>query len=112
MGFLENIKNIFHIKNKETISLGDANIREWFGLSEVKAEAMSEATYFTCLKMLSETLGKMSIKFYQDTERGIVNAESNRVCEYSRIVYYDLYTLTWHNPQRFYPLLCSILFLY
>lgn len=79
MGFLENIKNIFHIKNKETISLGDANIREWFGLSEVKAEAMSEATYFTCLKMLSETLGKMSIKFYQDTERGIVNAESNRV---------------------------------
>lgn len=32
-------------------------------------------TYFTCLKMLSETLAKMPLKYYQKTENGIVEAE-------------------------------------
>ena len=40
-----------------------------------KRKPTSEVTYFTCLKMLSETLAKMPIKYYQKTDRGIVEAE-------------------------------------
>lgn len=40
-----------------------------------KRKPTSEVTYFTCLKMLSETLAKMPIKYYQKTEKGIVEAE-------------------------------------
>ena len=35
----------------------------------------AEVTYFTCLKMLSETLAKMPIKYYQRTDKGIIEAE-------------------------------------
>lgn len=40
-----------------------------------KRKPTSEATYFTCLKMLSETLAKMPIKYYQKTDKGIIEAE-------------------------------------
>ena len=40
-----------------------------------KRKPTSEVTYFTCLKMLSETLAKMPIKYYQKTDRGIVEAD-------------------------------------
>ena len=38
--------------------------------------AKAEVTYFTCLKMLSETLAKMPIKYYQKTDKGIIEAEA------------------------------------
>lgn len=44
-----------------------------------KRKPTSEVTYFTCLKMLSETLAKMPIKYYQKTDRGIVEAEQTEV---------------------------------
>ena len=40
-----------------------------------KGKPTSEVTYFTCLKMLSETLAKMPIKYYQRTDKGIIEAE-------------------------------------
>lgn len=40
-----------------------------------KRKPTSEVTYFTCLKMLSETLAKMPIKYYQKTDKGIVEAD-------------------------------------
>ena len=39
---------------------------------------MNEATYFTCLKMLSETMGKIPLKFYKQTERGKIRADPDR----------------------------------
>lgn len=39
----------------------------------------SEVTYFTCLKMLSETLAKMPVKFYQSTEEGVTEPEDTDV---------------------------------
>lgn len=48
----------------------------FFGLlGQKKRNSLSEATYFTCLKMLSETLAKMPVKYYQSTEEGIVEPE-------------------------------------
>lgn len=49
----------------------------WFYglLGEKRRKPLQEVTYFTCLKMLSETLAKMPVKYYQSTEEGIVEPE-------------------------------------
>lgn len=53
------------------------DLLEWLGISKTPKKLVGEVTYFTCLKMLSETLGKMPIKFYQETEKGIEKAKPN-----------------------------------
>ena len=55
-------------------TLNSQSFLESLGLRR-KRKPTSEVTYFTCLKMLSETLAKMPIKYYQKTDRGIVEAE-------------------------------------
>jgi len=62
----------------KTYDMQDEELLEWLGISRTSKSLVSEVTYFTCLKMLSETLGKMPIKFYQETEQGIVKAKSNQ----------------------------------
>ncbi|MCO7175551.1 phage portal protein [Sporolactobacillus kofuensis] len=62
-----------------TVGLQDEELLEWLGISQTSKSVLGETTYFTCLKMLSETLGKMPLKYYQDTENGIEKAASNRV---------------------------------
>lgn len=54
-------------------TLNSQSFLESLGLRR-KRKPTSEVTYFTCLKMLSETLAKMPIKYYQKTDRGIVEA--------------------------------------
>ena len=44
-------------------------------LGRKRRQPLSEVTYFTCLKMLSETLAKMPLKFYQSTEEGIIEPD-------------------------------------
>ena len=56
------------------VSLNSPSFLERMGLTR-KGKPTSEVTYFTCLKMLSETLAKMPIKYYQKTDKGIVEAE-------------------------------------
>lgn len=52
---------------------------EWLGIDPgISKKAMNEATYFTCLKMLSETMGKIPLKFYKQTERGKIRADPDR----------------------------------
>lgn len=52
---------------------------EWLGIDPGSSKkAMNEATYFTCLKMLSETMGKIPLKFYKQTERGKIRADPDR----------------------------------
>jgi HK97 family phage portal protein len=55
------------------VSLNSHSFLERLGLT--KKRPTSEVTYFTCLKMLSETLAKMPIKYYQKTDKGIIEAE-------------------------------------
>ena len=38
---------------------------ELLGIDQTKPKAIAETTYFTCLKALSETMGKMTLKFYK-----------------------------------------------
>lgn len=55
-------------------TLNSPSFLESLGLGK-KRQPTSEVTYFTCLKMMSETLAKMPIKYYQKTDRGIIEAE-------------------------------------
>ena len=65
---------------KISIALDDPNILSWLGISEdTPKNVLSEVTYFTCLKILSETLGKLSIKMYQNTEKGRIKVKTNNI---------------------------------
>lgn len=62
---------------RPTADLDDEKLMEWLGISGTSRKLVSEVTYFTCLKMLSETLAKMPIKFYKQTGKGNEKAEPN-----------------------------------
>ena len=76
MKLWERIKNTL---SRPIASMTDNDIMRWLGIDQTPKEAISETTYFTCLKLLSETIGKMPIKFMQDTEKGIIRAKPNKV---------------------------------
>lgn len=58
--------------------LSDEELLEWLGIdTSLKKQEINEITYFTCLKMLSETMGKLPLKFYQQTNQGKIRAEPN-----------------------------------
>lgn len=79
INILSSLRNQITLKPK--VDLADERLLEWLGISKTPKKQLSEATYFTCLKLLSETLGKLPVKFYQQTEKGIVPAESNKAYE-------------------------------
>ncbi|WP_341457049.1 phage portal protein [Clostridium paraputrificum] len=63
----------------KSVDMQSQELLEWLGISSTPKKLVSEVTYFTCLKMLSETLGKMPLKFRQDTEKGVQRVKSNKV---------------------------------
>ena len=51
------------------------NLATWLGVSDIEDEALSEATYFACMKVLSESIGKLPLKLLRHTDTdGIVSA--------------------------------------
>lgn len=75
--FAARVKNWWNGTPQNTggvMSLNSSSFLESLGLRN-KRKPTSEVTYFTCLKMLSETLAKMPIKYYRRTEKGIIEAE-------------------------------------
>lgn len=58
-----------------TVSLEDEELLEWLGITTRDKKKISEVTYFTCMKMLSETMGKLPLKYYQDTPEGKARAD-------------------------------------
>ena len=64
---------------------------DFLGLSDTKEDNLSEATYYACLKVLSESIGKLPLKLLQYTERnGVVNARDN-----------PLYTVLHDRPNPY-----------
>ena len=53
---------------------------DWLGINP-KSNALNEVTYFTCLKMLTETMGKLPLKFYQRTGKGKIRAGPNKAAQ-------------------------------
>lgn len=73
LGVISRIKNAFNALKSDPVSLNDDELLQWLGISKGMKNT-SEITYFTCLKMLTETLAKMPIKYYQATDQGNIRA--------------------------------------
>lgn len=78
MRLLNKIRTAWNTITRPTVDLGSEEMMEWLGISAESKKAINEITYFTCIKMLSETMGKLPLKYYQQTERGKIRAEPNR----------------------------------
>ena len=50
---------------------------DFLGLSDTKIDNLSEATYFACLKVLSESIGKLPLKLQRFNDRNGVTTERN-----------------------------------
>ena len=54
----------------EVADLNSEKMLEWLGIDTKDPKALSETTYFTCLKVLSETMGKLPLKCYVEDDNG------------------------------------------
>lgn len=78
MAIFNRIRAAFKALTSGPISLEDEKLLEWLGVDRnMSRKAINEATYYTCLKMLSETMGKMPIHFYQQADKGRIRAQPN-----------------------------------
>ena len=57
------INVLFNKSDRTTIEMN--NLLDFLGLSDTKVDNLSEATYFACLKVLSEAIGKLPLKLLQ-----------------------------------------------
>lgn len=90
-------RNLLKPKAETGMELNSPTLLEWLGIDpETPKEKLSEVTYFACLKILSESLGKLPLKMYQNTEHGIIKAQGN-----------DVYSLLKNRPN---PLMTSTVF--
>lgn len=72
----ERIANAWNALTGKVVDLNEAELLDWLGISDRKnKKIISEVTYFTCMKMLSETMGKIPLKYYQETRQGRIRAE-------------------------------------
>ena len=67
-------KKAVKAENRQQIPISDERLLDWLGI-DPETDAKSEVTYFTCLKMLSETVGKLPIHYYQHTDGGRIRAD-------------------------------------
>lgn len=73
MNIIKKIVNKYYEANGRPITAGDRSILDMFGIDaeNTPRKAISQITYYTCLKVLSEAMGKMPLKLYQKTEDGV-----------------------------------------
>lgn len=75
----------------ESIDLNDSRLISWLGISkDVKKDKLSEATYFACLKIMSESIGKLPLKMYKDTDKGVNKSDKE-----------DMYNLLKLRPNPY-----------
>lgn len=64
------IKSFF--AKSETVGMNNPTLLKWLGIdSKAPKDKLSESTYFACLKILSESMGKLPLHMYQRTKDGI-----------------------------------------
>ena len=76
MGFWASFKGAWRNfwSGSAEVTWEDHELAEWLGI-DINSNQLSEVTYFTCLKMLAETIGKLPLKYYQTTEEGKIRAD-------------------------------------
>lgn len=71
MKLKERIKTAYRVlTNKSSKDTAMQQLIDFLGLQDTKERALSEATYFACLKVLSESVGKLPLKLLQHNEDG------------------------------------------
>ena len=71
MKLKERVKTAYRIlTNKGSKDTAMQQLIDFLGLHDTKEKALSEATYFACLKVLSESVGKLPLKLLQHREDG------------------------------------------
>lgn len=72
MGFPRLFGRKTEVKN-EVISLDDETLLKLLGISidGVSSNKLRHATYFTCMRIMTDTVSKLPCKLYQDSEDGI-----------------------------------------
>ena len=75
MHIWDRIRNAWTALTMPTVDLNDEDLLEWLGITTRDKRKISEVTYFTCMKMLSETMGKLPLKYYQETREGKIRAD-------------------------------------
>lgn len=79
MGIFDGIRKAFGFANDGSVGLTDPELAQWLGIDPAtNKKALNEATYFTCLKILSETMGKLPLKYYRQGTQGRIRAEPTR----------------------------------
>ena len=63
MSFYKKLMNLFQ-PELSSADLNETKLLEWLGIDRAKPKALAETTYFTCLKVLAETMGKLPLKLY------------------------------------------------
>lgn len=83
-------KTLFNKSDRQTVELN--NLYKFLGIDPDKDErVLSEATYFACMKVLSEAIGKLPLKLLQYNERnGVETARKH-----------DLYYLLYSRPNPY-----------
>lgn len=76
MNLLQRVKNAV-AAFRSSVTLTDPELAQWLGIEPDNGK-IAEVTYFTCLKMLSETMGKLPWKYYQDTAGGKIRADPGK----------------------------------
>lgn len=76
--------NIFNwakrLFKNETVDLNNPTLLEWLGIDpDTPKDKLSEATYFACMKILAESLGKLPLKMYQSTDKGIIKSDKTEL---------------------------------
>lgn len=83
------IRNVTKAGNPEIVTLDQ--LVNFLNINGTEESALSEATYFACLKVLSESVGKLPLKLLQSDKRsGVREAKEN-----------PLYNLVRNRPNRF-----------
>lgn len=74
MNLTNRFKQAWNALLRPSASLNDGELLQWLGI-ERGHKAMSEVTYYTCIKMLSETMGKLPLKYYKSEGEGRIRAD-------------------------------------
>ena len=75
MKFKDRLKKAIGIIRNKSSSVDEMTLLDFLGIDSNKEKAISEATYFACLKVLSESVGKLPLKLLRHRDNNGISTE-------------------------------------
>lgn len=77
---IEKFKNWFRGPTEKSMS--EEDFAEWLGIGYRNRNELREVTYYTCMKIMSETMGKLPVKLYKEEKgKGRTRADPDDLSE-------------------------------